>query len=138
MNINKNDLMIGDIFEVELRDRNIRVEIFKIGDKQVDILTEGKERVCLMNSLVPLKLTDDILINECKFEKRQLKINGGFINDLFKVIGDYFVSLNLVDGKYNLSISSIEGEKICESFNIEYLHKLQNIVKSHIKLDIFN
>lgn len=75
--IDKNELMIGDIFEVELRDRNVRVEIFKIGDKQVDILTEGKERVCLMNSLVPLKLTDNLLINDFKFERRQIKINGG-------------------------------------------------------------
>lgn len=63
---------------------------------------------------------------------------GEVIDDLLKVIGDYFVSLNRAGDKYNVSIKSINGENICESFNIEYLHILQNIIKSHIKLDITN
>ena len=141
--ISNAELMIGDIFEIELKDRNAKVEIFKIGNKQVDILVDvssvdSKEGVCLIDSLIPFKLTDNLLINDYKFEKRQIKINGEFIDDLLKIVGDYFISLSKVNEKYNVSIKSINGEKICESFNIEYLHTLQNIVRSNIKLEITN
>lgn len=138
MIVSKAELMIGDIFEIELRDRNVKVEIFKIGDKQVDILVDEKEGVCFMDSLIPFKLTDNMLVDDYKFQRRNMKISGEVINDLLKVIGDYFVSLNKVNDKYSLSITSMNGEKVCESFNIEYLHTLQNIIRSNIKLEITN
>ena len=135
--INKNELMIGDIFEVEeLKNGNIKVEIFKIGNKQVDILVDGKERVCLMDSLLPIKLNDSMLVNDYGFGIRDLKISGKSINDLLKNIGDYFISLTKVNDKYNLSVTTINGEKVCESNNIEYLHNLQNIIRSNIKIEI--
>lgn len=137
--INKNELMVGDIFEIKLNDKTFKVEILKIGNKQVDISLldlDNKEGVCLMDSLIPQKLDDSMLINDYKFQKRNLKINGETINDLFKMIGDYFISLVKNGEKYNLSIKSINREDICNSYNIEYLHTLQNIIKSNIKLDI--
>ncbi len=135
--ISKNELMIGDIFEVEeLKNGNIKVEIFKIGNKQVDILVDGKERVCLMDSLIPIKLSDSILVDDYKFGKRQLKINGEIINDLIKDINNFLISLTLINGKYNLSITNFNGGKICESYGIEYLHNLQNIIRSNIKSEL--
>lgn len=137
--VNKNELMIGDIFEIKLNDKVFKAEILKIGNKQVDISLldlDNKEGVCLMDSLIPQKLDDNMLINDYKFQKRNLKINGETINDIFKMIGDYFISLVKNGEKYNLSIKSINGENICDSYNIEYLHTLQNIIKSNIKLEI--
>ena len=135
--IRENELMLGDIFEIELRDRMAQVKIIKVGSKQdADIMLEGKERVCLINSLIPLKLTDNMLI-DYGFERRQIKTRDEEINDFLKLISDeYYISLVKSEEKYNLSVKSINGEKICESYNIEYLHTLQNIVRSNIKLEI--
>jgi hypothetical protein len=136
--INKSDLMIGDFFNISFKDSDIlKIKILKIGDKQVDILVNDLERVCLINSLLPIKLTKDVL-NSYKFEYRNLKIGKEQINDLSKVIDDlYIISLTSNgEDKYNLSIKNLNGEKICESYNIEYLHTLQNIVRSHIKYEI--
>jgi len=135
--INKNELMIGNIFEIKLQDKYVKVKIFKIGNKQVDILINEKENVCLIDSLIPIKLNDNILIDDLKFEKRQLKINGENINDFIKIIENYFILLKVdKNNKYSLSITIINGEKICDSFNIEYLHNLQNIIRSNIKEEI--
>lgn len=135
--IRENELMLGDIFEIELKDRMAQVKIIKVGSKQdVDIIIEGKERVCLINSLIPLKLTDNMLI-DYGFEKRYLKTRNEEINDFLKLISnEYYISLVKSEEKYNLSVKSVNGEKICESYNIEYLHTLQNIVRSNIKLEI--
>jgi len=135
--IRENELMLGDIFEIELRDRMAQVKIIKVGSKQdADIMLEGKERVCLINSLIPLKLTDNMLI-DYGFERRQIKTRDEEINDFLKLISDeYYISLVKSEEKYNLSVKSVNGEKICESYNIEYLHTLQNIVRSNIKLEI--
>lgn len=135
--IRENELMLGDIFEIELRDRMAQVKIIKVGSKQdADIMLEGKEKVCLINSLIPLKLTDNMLI-DYGFERRQIKTRDEEINDFLKLISDeYYISLVKSEEKYNLSVKSVNGEKICESYNIEYLHTLQNIVRSNIKLEI--
>ena len=135
--IRENELMLGDIFEIELRDRVAQVKIIKVRNKQyADILLDGKERVCLINSLIPLKLTDNMLI-DYEFERRHIKTRDEEINDFFKLINDeYYISLVKSGEKYNLSVKSVNGEKICESYNIEYLHTLQNIVRSNIKLEI--
>ena len=135
--IRENELMLGDIFEIELRDRVAQVKIIKVGNKQdADILLDGKEGVCLINSLIPLKLTDNMLI-DYKFERRRIKTRNEEINDFFKLISDeYYISLVKSGEKYNLSVKSVSGEKICDSYNIEYLHTLQNIVRSNIKLEI--
>lgn len=135
--VKENELMLGDIFEIELRDRTTKVKIIKIGKDYVDIMLDEKEGVSLINSLIPLKLTDNLLI-DYGFEKRQIKLRDEEINDFIKLISDkYFISLVRNGEKYNLSVKSINGEKICESYNIEYLHTLQNIVRSNIKLEIY-
>ena len=39
--IRENELMLGDIFEIELKDRMAQVKIIKVGSKQdVDIIIE--------------------------------------------------------------------------------------------------
>ena len=136
--VSKSELMVNDIFNVELKDNNIKVKIYKIGDKSVDVLVNDEEKVCSISSLIPIELTDDILTKDFNFQKRQLKTDNEVINDLFRDVNDeYFISLTRNGESYNLLINKIlDGEKVCESFNIKYSHTLQNIIRSNIKLEI--
>lgn len=135
----KEELMVNDIFELNIDNNLVRISVNKIGKNSVDVYLEGNvEKVCPIDYLVPIKLNDYILTNDCKFDRRQIKLQNGDVNDLFKMIDNdqLFVSLVKVNEKYNISIKTVNGVLVCEANNIEYLHTLQNIIRSTTKKEI--